>query len=60
MSKFTYVGREGRFLGKSLPQICLRLKNFGLGRMFTRETFKRYPGKKRRRKNSKSLISNFF
>ena len=44
MSKYEYVGRTGRFLGKSLPQICLRLKDFGIGRMFTRETYKRYPG----------------
>ncbi|RMZ93322.1 Mitochondrial ribosomal S34 [Brachionus plicatilis] len=43
MSKIEYVGRAGRFLGKSLPQICLKLKNFGIGRMFTRETYKRYP-----------------
>jgi hypothetical protein len=29
----------------SLPQICLKLKNFGIGRMFIREKYKRYPGK---------------
>jgi hypothetical protein len=45
MPKYEYVGRPGRFLGKSLPQICLKLKNFGIGRMFVRETFKRYPRK---------------
>lgn len=44
MSKIEYVGRAGRFVGKSLPQICLKLKNFGIGRMFTRGTYKRYPG----------------
>ncbi len=45
MSKFEYVGRAGRFLGKSLPQICLKLKDFGVGRMFVRDTYKRYKGK---------------
>lgn len=44
MAKFEYIGRTGRFLGKSLPQICLKLKNFGVGRMFTRKTYERYPG----------------
>ena len=46
MSKFEYVGRAGRFVGKSLPQICLRLKDLGVGRMFIRSTYKRYKGKK--------------
>ena len=45
MPNYQYVGRAGRFLGKSIPQICLRLKDFGIGRMFVRETYKRYPGK---------------
>lgn len=45
MPNYQYVGRTGRFLGKSIPQICLRLKDFGIGRMFVRETYKRYPGK---------------
>lgn len=44
MSKIEYVGRKAYFIGKSLPQICLKLKNFGLGRMFVRERFKKYPG----------------
>ena len=44
MSKFEYVGRAGKFVGKSLPQICLKLKDLGVGRFFTRETYKRYPG----------------
>ena len=45
MSKFEYVGKVGRFVGRSLPQICLRLKDFGIGRMFIRNTYKRYEGK---------------
>ena len=45
MPNYQYVGRTGRFLGKSIPQICLRLKDLGIGRMFVRETYKRYPGK---------------
>jgi len=44
MSSIEYIGRAGRFVGKSLPQICLKLKDFGIGRMFIRETYKRYPG----------------
>ena len=44
MPNFQYIGRSGIFLGKSIPQICLKLKNFGIGRMFVRETYKRYPG----------------
>ena len=44
MPNIEYVGRAGLFLGKSLPQICLKLKNFGIGRMFVRETYKRYKG----------------
>jgi hypothetical protein len=45
MSKYEYVGRAGKFLGKSLPQIRLKLKDLGVGRLFTRDTYKRYPGK---------------
>ncbi len=44
MSSVEYIGRAGRFVGKSLPQICLKLKDFGIGRMFIRETYKRYSG----------------
>ena len=44
MAKIEYVGRAGKFLGKSIPQICLKLKDFGIGRLFLRETYKRYPG----------------
>lgn len=43
MSNIEYIGRAGKFIGKSLPQICLKLKDFGIGRMFVRETYKRYP-----------------
>ena len=44
MAQFEYIGRAGRYLGKSIPQICLKLKDLGIGRMFIRETYKRYPG----------------
>lgn len=44
MPNYQYIGRAGHFLGKSIPQICLRLKDFGVGRMLVRETYKRYPG----------------
>jgi hypothetical protein len=43
MSKIEYVGRKAFYIGKSLPQICLKLKKHGIGRMFLRGTLNRYP-----------------
>lgn len=39
------IGREGHFKGKTIYQIALNLKNFGVGRVVTRKAFQRYPEK---------------
>jgi hypothetical protein len=44
MAAIEYVGRKATFIGKSLPQICMKLKNFGVGRLFVRGSIEQKPG----------------
>ncbi|KAL5018082.1 hypothetical protein ScPMuIL_003804 [Solemya velum] len=39
------IGKHGHFKGKTLYQLALNLKNFGVGRVVTRQAFQRYPEK---------------
>ncbi|KAI3379183.1 hypothetical protein SNEBB_006009 [Seison nebaliae] len=45
LKELEVIGRESFHFGRTLPEICLRLPNHGIGRLFTRFLWFKYPEK---------------